>query len=82
MIATEDNIFVKRIEENKGELHIPPMFQRKNQVVMRARTVLCGPDAIIGPGETVICNKWQDNEITIDGEKLLLIKPFHILAIQ
>lgn len=82
MIATEDNIFVRRIEDKEGALHIPPVYRRRNQVVMRAVTILCGPQAIVEPGETVICNKWQDNEIVVKGEKLLIIKPHHILAIQ
>lgn len=82
MIATEDNIFVKCIEEKEGALHIPPVFRRKNQIVMRGVTVNVGPEAIVGVGETIIFNKWQDNMIVINNETLLLIKPYHILAIQ
>jgi len=82
MTATHDNIFVEPFIEKEGEVFVPPIFRRRHQMVMKGKTVHCGPNAIISEGETVLFSKWADNEITLEGKKLLMIKPYHILAIQ
>lgn len=82
MTATFDNIFVEPLVEKDGNVIVPPMFRRKHMNVMKGVTVKCGPDALVGENETILFNKWQDNIVEVDGKKMLIIKPYHILAIK
>lgn len=80
--ATEDNIFVSPLPAEEGKIHIPPVFQRRNQESLIGVVGYVGPDGKIGVGETVVFYKYQDNGIEINGELFYIIKPMSLLAIK
>lgn len=80
--VTEDNIFVKLLKEKDGVVHIPPVFRRKNQLALEGKVILAGPAANVKVGDQIIFHKLQENQILLNGDELLMIKPYSILAIK
>ncbi len=80
--ACADNIFVKVIEEKDGDLHIPPVFRRKNQPALHGVVIACGPTSRVQEKDEILFHKWEDNTIILNHETMVIIKPHSILAIK
>lgn len=75
-------IFVKPIVEIHSKLILPPVFQRNMETVQRGVVKACGPQSHVQVGETIVFDKWQDNGIELNGDKLLVIQPHSVIAVE
>lgn len=75
-------IFVKPITEVGSKLILPPIYKKSLDTVQRGVVKACGPDSFVNPEETIVFDKWVDNSILLNGERLLIIQPNHIIAIE
>ena len=86
----EDRILVRRVaavEVSKGGIIIPDTVQEKPQV---GTVVYTGPglrnkDGSYNPvcvnvGDEILFGKWCDTEMTVEGEKLLLLREDEVLG--
>jgi len=78
-----DNIFVKPIEEDIGNgLFIPPLFRAGMQETKLGQVMFCGPKTPVKKGDVVVFGKWSGEEISYQGEHMMLIRSGHITAIK
>lgn len=80
--ATADNIFVRPQDETAGPIFIPPVFRRRHATAFRGVVVEAGPDALVNAGDNIVFNKWEDNPIVLNGNKVFTIKPSSIIAVE
>jgi chaperonin GroES len=86
-----DRVLVRRIEEDEttaGGIIIPDTAKEKPQEgeVIAAGTGIKAEDGTIIPldvkaGDLILFGKWSGNEVTVDGEELLIMKESDILGI-
>ena len=75
-------IFVKPIDQSESKLILPPVFRQLMETVKRGVVHFAGPQAHVSPGETIVFNKWQDSDIMVNGEKLLILQPNAVIAVE
>lgn len=86
-----DRVVVTPIEEEeemRGGLYIPDTAKEKPQ---QGRVVAVGPGALndegermpmeVEEGDRVLYGKYSGNEVTVDGEELLIVEQSNVLAI-
>ncbi len=86
-----DRVVVRRIEEearSAGGIIIPDTAKEKPQ---QGEVVAVGPGARnekgevvapdVKPGDRVLFGKWSGTEVKIDGEELLIMNEFDIMAV-
>lgn len=86
-----DRVLVRRVEEDSktaGGIIIPDTAQEKPQ---EGEVVAVGPGARddsgkvaaldVKKGDRILFGKWSGNEVTVDGEELLIMKESDILGI-
>ena len=86
-----DRVLVRRVEGDEktaGGIIIPDTAQEKP---MEGKVVSAGPgarseDGKIHPlgikkGDRILFGKWSGNEVTIDGEELLIMKESDVMAV-
>ena len=86
-----DRVLVRRIEEDEttaGGIIIPDTAKEKPQEgeVIAAGSGVKAEDGTIIPldvkaGDLILFGKWSGNEVTVDGEELLIMKESDILGI-
>ena len=86
-----DRVLVRRIEEDDttaGGIIIPDTAKEKPQEgeVIAAGSGIKAEDGTIIPldvkaGDLILFGKWSGNEVTVDGEELLIMKESDILGI-
>ncbi len=86
-----DRVLVRRIEEDDttaGGIIIPDTAKEKPQEgeVIAAGSGIKAEDGTIVPldvkaGDLILFGKWSGNEVTVDGEELLIMKESDILGI-
>ena len=86
-----DRVLVRRMDEDSktaGGIIIPDSAQEKPSqgVIVAVGTGLRTEDGKITPldvkpKDKVLFGKWSGNEVTIDGEELLIMKEYDILGI-
>ena len=86
-----DRVLVRRIEEDEttaGGIIIPDTAKEKPQEgeVIAAGSGVKAEDGTIVPldvkaGDLILFGKWSGNEVTVDGEELLIMKESDILGI-
>lgn len=75
-------IFVKLISEVHSKLILPPVFQKRMENAQRGIVKACGPLSYVNEGEIIVFDKWADNAIELNGEKLLIIQPNAVVAVE
>jgi len=86
-----DRVLLRRLEQEEktaGGIIIPDSAQEKP---MEAEVIAAGPGACsedgkrialdVQAGDRVLISKWAGNEVTIDGEELLVVKESDIMGI-
>ncbi len=86
-----DRVLVRRIEEDDttaGGIIIPDTAKEKPQEgeVIAAGSGIKAEDGTVTPldvkaGDLILFGKWSGNEVTVDGEELLIMKESDILGI-
>lgn len=82
LLPAADNIYVKPLEEKQGAVFVPPVFRRKNSTALRGVVKFAGPRSLVAVDDCLLFNKWEDNEVEVNGEKLLLINKAAIIAVE
>jgi chaperonin GroES len=87
----QDRVLLKRIEPeavSKGGIIIPENAKEKPQygtvIAVGSGRVLDNGDRIpvdCSPGDTVLFGKYQGSEVTVDGEKVLVVRENDILGV-
>jgi co-chaperonin GroES (HSP10) len=75
-------IFVKPITEPGSKLILPPIYKKNLDTVQRGVVKACGPDSFVTPEETIVFDKWVNNEVILNGERLLIIQPHHVITVE
>lgn len=75
-------IFVTPIEANESRLVLPPIFQQQMENAKRGVVKFAGPLSPVKPGETIVFDKWSGGEISLKGQRLLIMQPNAVIAVE
>lgn len=83
MTPTSDNILISPIDKKVSTgLIVPPQYARKNKEYLSGKVISVGRKvSMVHPGDEIAYAKDTEIEIEYQGQKLVFIKPKHILGI-
>lgn len=80
IIPTSTNIFVSPIDKPVSTLLIPPKYAYKSKQFYSGKVVATGYDQV-SVGDEIAYSKDGGIEIELEGQKLIVIKPKHLIAV-
>lgn len=83
MTPTSDNILISPIDKKvSAGLIVPPQYARKNKEFLSGKVISIGPKvSLVQTGDEIAYAKDTEIEIQYKGQKLVFIKPKHILGV-
>jgi co-chaperonin GroES (HSP10) len=80
--AFKNYIFVLPNEDNGSKIFLPPTVKKQMDTAQKGKVMCAGPKAPVFAGEKIVFDKWAGAEITLEGKKVLIIKPNSIYYVE